>query len=154
MNSPLSLATKNALRNKRRTVLTVLSIATSLFILGLLMSIYHAFYISHGADDQALRLIMEQAGEKFDPVVVRVFVNMIGMYPIGTLAILNDGSMGVVVHTVPEDARRPIVKVVLDPQGGRVDGAYVDLSADHGRQIVGAANPYEYKINVLKYLVK
>lgn len=57
VNSPYSLATKNALRNKRRTVLTVLSITMSVFILGLLMSLYHAFYISHGADDQALRLI-------------------------------------------------------------------------------------------------
>ena len=58
MNSPFSLAIKNSLRNVRRSLLTVLSIAMSLFILGLLMSIYHAFYISNGADDQALRLIV------------------------------------------------------------------------------------------------
>lgn len=57
MNSPLSLAFKNSLRNRRRSILTILSIAMSLFILGFLMSIYHAFYISNGADDQALRLI-------------------------------------------------------------------------------------------------
>lgn len=58
MNSPLSLSIKNSFRNKRRSLLTVLSIAMSLFILGFLMAIYHAFYISNGADDQALRLIV------------------------------------------------------------------------------------------------
>lgn len=57
MNSPFSLAVKNSLRNRRRSILTILSIAMSLFILGMLLSIYHAFYISTGADDQALRLI-------------------------------------------------------------------------------------------------
>jgi len=68
VNSPLSLATKNALRNKRRTVLTVLSIAMSVFILGFLMSVYHAFYISHGGDDQALRLITRHKVSLVNPL--------------------------------------------------------------------------------------
>lgn len=54
-NLPLIL--KNSWRNKRRAVLTILSIAASLCLLGTLMAIYQAFYLSEGAPEQALRLV-------------------------------------------------------------------------------------------------
>src|SRR5262245_40849155 len=50
------LVAKNAWRNRRRTVLTVLSIAASLSLLGILMAIYAAFYVSEAPPAQALRL--------------------------------------------------------------------------------------------------
>jgi HD-GYP domain-containing protein (c-di-GMP phosphodiesterase class II) len=104
--------------------------------------------------DQALRMIMEEAGTRFDPILVQVFANLLGRYPISTLAVLSDGTMAVVVHTVPDEPRRPLVKVVLDAKGTKIDGPYVDLAADaENRTIVGSANPYEYKINVVQYLM-
>jgi putative ABC transport system permease protein len=48
---------KNCWRNRRRTTLTILSIAASLCLLGVLMAVYQAFYLSDGAPEQALRLI-------------------------------------------------------------------------------------------------
>lgn len=53
----LGLALKNALRNRRRTLLTVASISISLFLLGVLLSVYHAFYHQEGPPEQALRLV-------------------------------------------------------------------------------------------------
>ncbi len=53
----LNLALKNALRNRRRTLLTVASISISLFLLGVLLSVYHAFYHQEGPPEQALRLV-------------------------------------------------------------------------------------------------
>ena len=104
--------------------------------------------------DQALQLVMAQVGEKFDPAVARAFANLIGRYPIGTLAVLDDGCMGVVVHTVAEEPHRPMLKVVLDAAGTRIDGPYLDLAAEgEKRRIVECVNPHEYKINVLKYLI-
>ena len=50
------LVLKNAWRNRRRTVLTIFSIAASLSLLGILMAIYAAFYISEPSPEQALRL--------------------------------------------------------------------------------------------------
>jgi len=50
------LIAKNAWRNRRRTILTVLSIAASLSLLGMLMAIYAAFYVSEPPPAQALRL--------------------------------------------------------------------------------------------------
>src|SRR5437660_8178887 len=49
--------TKNAFRNKRRSALTVLSIAFSLLLLTLMITIWRAFYIDQGAPESAARLI-------------------------------------------------------------------------------------------------
>ncbi len=48
---------KNSLRNKRRTILTIASISVSLFLLGMLFAMYHAFYYRQGPPQQALRLV-------------------------------------------------------------------------------------------------
>ena len=50
-------ATKNAFRNRRRSLLTAVSIAFSLLLLTLLMSVYRGFYIDQGPPESALRLI-------------------------------------------------------------------------------------------------
>jgi putative ABC transport system permease protein len=53
----LPFAFKNILRNRRRTILTVLSVTVSLFLLGVLLAVYSAFYARETADVQALRLV-------------------------------------------------------------------------------------------------
>jgi putative ABC transport system permease protein len=48
--------TKNAFRNKRRSILTVLSIAFSLLLLTLMMTVWRAFFIDQGTVQSAQRL--------------------------------------------------------------------------------------------------
>jgi putative ABC transport system permease protein len=50
-------ATKNAFRNRRRSFLTAVSIAFSLLLLTLLMSVYRGFYIDQGSQQANLRLV-------------------------------------------------------------------------------------------------
>jgi putative ABC transport system permease protein len=50
--------TKNAFRNKRRSILTVLSIAFSLLLLTLMMTIWRAFYLDEGSAESAERLVV------------------------------------------------------------------------------------------------
>jgi putative ABC transport system permease protein len=49
---------KNAFRNKRRSVLTLLSIGFSLLLLTVMMTIWRAFYMSDGSAESAQRLIV------------------------------------------------------------------------------------------------
>jgi putative ABC transport system permease protein len=58
MGKYIPFAFKNSLRNKRRTILTISSIGISLFLLGMLIAVYHAFYFRAGPPEQALRLVM------------------------------------------------------------------------------------------------
>ena len=50
--------TKNAFRNKRRSTLTVLSIAFSLLLLTLMMTIWRGFYLDQGSAESAQRLVV------------------------------------------------------------------------------------------------
>jgi putative ABC transport system permease protein len=54
----LPLILKNCWRNRRRTILTVASIGVSMCLLGVMVSMYHAFYMGAPAPDQALRLVI------------------------------------------------------------------------------------------------
>ena len=49
--------TKNAFRNKRRSALTVVSIAFSLLLLTFMITVWRAFYIDQGSAESAQRLI-------------------------------------------------------------------------------------------------
>jgi putative ABC transport system permease protein len=53
-----SLAFKNSLRNRRRSILTISSVAVSLCLLGVLMAIYHALFYSQATPGQALRVVV------------------------------------------------------------------------------------------------
>jgi putative ABC transport system permease protein len=53
-----SLAFKNVFRNKRRSVLTISSIAVSLCLFGVLIAMYHALFLSQPTPGQALRLVI------------------------------------------------------------------------------------------------
>ena len=53
-----SLAFKNSLRNRRRSALTISSIAVSLCLLGLLIAVYNALFFPEESPSQALRLIV------------------------------------------------------------------------------------------------
>lgn len=44
--------------------------------------------------DEALRRMNGSAGKDFDPILLKAFINMIGIYPVGTLVELNTGEIG------------------------------------------------------------
>jgi putative ABC transport system permease protein len=48
------LIVKNCWRNRRRTTLTIISIGVSMCLLGVLIAVYHALYLSDATPDQAL----------------------------------------------------------------------------------------------------
>ncbi len=54
----LSLAFKNSIRNRRRSLLTIASISISLCLLGCLISIYQALFHKQATPGQALRVIV------------------------------------------------------------------------------------------------
>jgi len=53
----LPLILKNCWRNRRRTVLTVASIGVSMCLLGVMIAMFHAMYLSDATPEQALRLV-------------------------------------------------------------------------------------------------
>jgi putative ABC transport system permease protein len=65
-----SLIFRNCLRNRRRSFLTIISIAASLCLLGLLLTIYHAFFFTEATADQALRLVTRNRVSLANPLPI------------------------------------------------------------------------------------
>jgi putative ABC transport system permease protein len=53
----LPLVLKNCWRNRRRTFLTIASISISMCLLGVMIAMYHALYLSDATPEQALRVV-------------------------------------------------------------------------------------------------
>jgi len=63
---------------------------------------------------EAIKIIFGLSGTKFDPRVVNHFVKTVGIYPIGSIVELNDGSIASVIAFSKENLLRPIVKILFD----------------------------------------
>jgi HD-GYP domain-containing protein (c-di-GMP phosphodiesterase class II) len=72
----------------------------------------------------------------FDPRIVKVFLDVITIYPIGTYVRLNNSAIGVVVSTNPDNPFRPVVRIVRDGQGNKVSGEQIDLAQTNILNIV------------------
>lgn len=111
--------------------------------------------------DKALKFMLNKSGRAFDPVLMKIFVNSIGIFPIGTLVLLNTNELGVVVQANlnPERADRPKVKVIADSSGREIDGDIMDLSGidektGHFRvNILKVVDSTKYKVDVSRYFL-
>ena len=65
-----SLAFKNSLRNRRRSILTISSIAVSLCLLGVLIAIYHALFYGDATPGQALRVVVRHRVSLAQPIPI------------------------------------------------------------------------------------
>jgi HD-GYP domain-containing protein (c-di-GMP phosphodiesterase class II) len=80
---------------------------------------------------ETLACMYAEGRGEFDPLLLRCFMNLMGVYPIGTAVMLTDGCVGFVVGASPDFALRhfPTVRVLLDADGQRIAPYVVDLSA-------------------------
>ncbi len=77
------------------------------------------------ANDRVRALLAEQNGTAFHPTLLRRFITVVGLFPVGSLVRLDTGVVGVVTHEHPEDPLRPQVKVVIDAAGRPVEEPYL-----------------------------
>jgi HD-GYP domain-containing protein (c-di-GMP phosphodiesterase class II) len=69
--------------------------------------------------DEALKKMWAEAGESFDKILLKRFIHMMGIYPIGSVVELNDGSIGLVMDYPDETERSlPLVLKVTDDGNG------------------------------------
>jgi HD-GYP domain-containing protein (c-di-GMP phosphodiesterase class II) len=120
--------------------------------------VYNRFpYVS----EKILGIMLERSGKDFDPAIVKVFINMIGIFPLGTLVLLNTNEMGLVTQ-IQEDTElidRPKVCLLSYSDGEYRKGKVVDLremdevTGDFKRSIVKTLDPNEYNMNVAEFLI-
>jgi HD-GYP domain-containing protein (c-di-GMP phosphodiesterase class II) len=111
--------------------------------------------------EKILGFMLERAGKDFDPALVKIFINMIGVFPLGTLVLLNTNEMAIVVQIQedPELIDRPKVCLLTYSNGEYLKGKVMDLkevdetTGAYKRAIVKTLDPNEYNINVAEFLI-
>jgi len=110
---------------------------------------------------KALNLMLSKSGKSFDAVLLKLFVNCVGIIPIGSLVMLETSELAVVLKPATDKAQaeRPFVKVITDPQGNSIDhGREVDLTeknetGDFRHEILRLIDNTEYKFDTSRYFV-
>jgi putative nucleotidyltransferase with HDIG domain len=106
-----------------------------------------------------IRSVMgEQGNPAFNQVLLKRFVNLMGLFPIGTLVHLNKGEVAVVTAEHPTDPFRPQVKILMDPSGALIEDPPLantwerDSRGEHPHAVVEAIDPDSVDIDPLQYL--
>lgn len=77
---------------------------------------------------QAIELLIANSGRFFDQEIVKAFLGIIATFPIGIKVTLNTGDMGIVVESHKEHPTRPIVRILYNEVGQKVEPPYdIDL---------------------------
>ena len=105
--------------------------------------------------DRILAVLKRNDGTQFDQHLVRRFVQLIGIYPVGNLVRLNTGEVAVVMNVYAPDPYRPHVRVLIDRESRRIDLPYElnlwETSEDPQRpaSIVAPLDPADYAFDPL-----
>jgi putative nucleotidyltransferase with HDIG domain len=108
--------------------------------------------------DRILAVLRDAKGHKFDQHLVRRFVQLLGIYPPGSLVRLDTGVVAVVLRAYPVDPYRPRVRVIIDENGRLLEDPW-DLNLwepaaglDRPTSVTTPVDPAEFGIDPLDYL--
>ena len=65
---------------------------------------------------------------KFDAFLLKLFVNIIGIYPAGTLVLLSSEELALVTRNNRDNLSRPHVKIIGDRSGPKKEFMEIDLA--------------------------
>jgi len=102
---------------------------------------------------KAMREILNDNSTRFDSSILQIFIKSMGIYPLGSLVILNDSSIARVNLVHNEAPLRPSVQVLMSPAGRILSGKSektIDLLIEKKLFIVRAISKDEIKKRVGK----
>ena len=94
----------------------------------------------------AMRQILNDNSRRFDSNIIKIFIKSMGIYPMGSVVILNDGSIGSVIKGHASVPLRPVIRIIVDSTGTKYDnnsGQVIDLLNNKTLFIVRAINPQD-----------
>jgi putative nucleotidyltransferase with HDIG domain len=106
-----------------------------------------------------IRSIMgEQGNPAFNQTLLKRFVNLMGLFPVGNLVRLSTEELAVVMAEHPSDPFRPQVKIIANAHGELIEQPELvntwdrDSRGEHVRAVVEAVDPEPLGIDPLQYL--
>jgi HD-GYP domain-containing protein (c-di-GMP phosphodiesterase class II) len=109
--------------------------------------------------DRALGYMFDRAGKDFDSILIKVFINILGLYPVGTLLKLDTDELALVVSSPSRDfSKRPLVCVLEKEGEGYKKKEIINLderdteTGDYIRDIVETYHPADLGIQPVQHI--
>jgi HD-GYP domain-containing protein (c-di-GMP phosphodiesterase class II) len=110
--------------------------------------------------DQVIMQMIKQTTVKFDPYLLKVLIHIIGIYPVGSLLLLDTGELALVVQNNIDDLFRPDVKILADTVGKKKRPPVVQLveydreNDKFKRNVLHLVDPEKYGIDISEYILE
>lgn len=113
------------------------------------------------APSKVLNIMFSKSGKSFDATLLKLFVNCVGIVPIGSLVVLDTDELAVVLKPAVDkaNAERPLVKIITDRHGIPIDyGSELDLTekdetGNYRHSIIRLVDTAEYQVDTSRYFV-
>ncbi len=93
---------------------------------------------------QAMRNLLSDNSRRFDPDVLKIFIRTLGIYPIGSVVLLNNSCIARVIENNSDAPLKPKVRVIIDEYGREKqpgEGEVIDLYTSKDIFIAKAVDP-------------
>ena len=93
---------------------------------------------------------------KFDEFLLKIFNDIIGVYPVGSLVLLTSDEIALVLANSQTDKSRPYVKIVGDKSGIHESPIWTDLSSEENvnRKIVRKIEPENHGLDIKDFILE
>lgn len=106
--------------------------------------------------DKAISFMAQRVGTQLDPLLFKFFVNLVGIFPVGSFVMLDTRELGIVSGVNQSEPLRPKVTVITDARGHKAEPRVVDLSEKkedrYLRSILRTLDPNKYRVNIAEYI--
>ena len=110
--------------------------------------------------DRALGYMFDRAGKDYDPTLIKVFINILGAYPVGTLLKLDTDELALVVSSPSRDfSKRPLVCVLeKEYEGSYKKKEIINLderdneTGSYAREIIATYHPSTFGIQPVQHI--
>jgi putative nucleotidyltransferase with HDIG domain len=111
-----------------------------------------------GLASARVRAMMAEPAGMYHPTLLRRFINLVGMFPAGSLVLLNTDEVGIVTHEHPADPFRPQVRIAFTAHGEHLEDTRLvntwerNDRGDYPYAVVESVDPSMLQIDPLSLL--
>ena len=132
----------NAIEGEKISIQARIISAADAFIAMVSARAYRAKFSGY----EAMKNLVADNARRFDPDIVKAMIQNIGIYPVGSIVLLNNAAIARVIQVFPGSPLRPVVKIIVDEAGQSYpddESEAVDLRVNKDLFIVRDINPAE-----------
>lgn len=97
---------------------------------------------------KAMRNLLADNARRFDPDIIKAMIQSMGIYPVGSIVLMNNSSIARVIESHKEAPLRPIIRILIDEFAKPYtlnEGELVNLMENRTLFIARAIDPAEYQ---------